>query len=45
MKDGSGALYGFVPQGKTIKAGTYSLTLVVTPRIKGRQLIFGLRIG
>jgi hypothetical protein len=26
VKDGSGALYGFVPKGKTIKAGTYSLT-------------------
>jgi hypothetical protein len=26
VKDGSGALYGFVPQGKNIKAGTYSLT-------------------
>ena len=26
MKDGSGALYCFVPQGKTIKAGTHSLT-------------------
>jgi hypothetical protein len=26
VKDGSGALYCFVPQGKTIKAGTNSLT-------------------
>jgi hypothetical protein len=26
VKDGSGALYGFVPQGKNIKAGTNSLT-------------------
>jgi hypothetical protein len=41
VKDGSGALYCFIPQGKIIKAGTNSLTLVVTPKIKSKGGDFG----
>jgi hypothetical protein len=45
VKDGSGALYCFVPQGKTIKAGTNSLTrsLVFWDETEGHaQIIFHL---
>jgi len=45
VKDGSGALYCFGPKAKTIKAGTNSLTLAVTPKIKERQRISGRGIG
>jgi hypothetical protein len=41
VKDGSGALYCFIPQGKIIKAGTNSLTLVVTPKIQSNGGDFG----
>jgi hypothetical protein len=42
VKDGSGALYCFALQGKTIKAGTYSLTQRGTPKIKQNAIEFKL---
>jgi hypothetical protein len=55
VKDGSGALYCFVPQGKTIKAGTNSLTHSGEEERRNKRkghaqnkqkpLIFRLRMG